>query len=1140
MSILTTWTITEHLGHVWPRQVVWHGLPTAVYHQARAVLGRVKAQSWPADSPAQPFASGAGSHAPFLAVVDSSGQAEPAQLDATGAGVWYPMALKARESRRYDLILATAEPASPLQLCIWRTAAQVHTAGFAVRLRWGPETHSAVDSTPPLLGLCGADDIWFGASTWFGVRFASLKCEVVECGPVRVVLRQIYRTVNVARLSCTYTLDCVSPVLHLQLEWNEATSTGEEAASRGSGQETVASATATRRATGLKRPDVPIDAADPGPQTAAHPDADAEDNAGQKTRPALMLHLGDRFRPTHAFWRPHSPSAWRGSRVDTVYKRQVYALPRQADRIRLGPLYNWDKDAASFWCAWSETEHRDLLYLGCPRPARFYTAAAYQRVEVTTLPTVDVRLPLQSGRTGFTLALLDRDATTVHTQGPPCDLDRLHTQLNGPGLDDYVRMALTWPGMKQAYPCLWITAADQPAIRARLQHWEWLREAFHAHANDRILNVQVQPDLRLDGNEVPVLGQDPAGAYLATGDTTWAVRARNALRPALDRMVAALLDYGPAVDGTVGIGLARPWRALALNLDLVLGSPAFTPAARLEILRRLAFVAEVSCTDDAWPATGSGVDRGNANFHPDVVSARGLAAALLNGHPLQKVWLDQARSEMREFIRWYHRPSGMSREAATYQLCALSCALQLDAALRQRGYDSVLDEPVCKASLEFLAAVQTPPDPRCGHRLLPTVGHVTGHAWCQSLQAYFGWAARVTATSDADFSARMMAAWKRGGGFVVPLHDYLQHRIWSLPLCLLDPDLPAHDLPAHDPPDRPMSRAHDGFGVVLRCVHHDRTEGYLLMKMGECSGHFDNDEGSLVWYAYGQPLLADFGCQYNPNLHAHPWLHNRISIDHCADAPPRGGRLLVLQSVPGLDYACGEVCCSALYRETEWPVRDRDFDFRQVSQKPRCMATQVWRRHLLYVHELETVILFDQITGDLPTDWNLQVLAESVRPSAQRAGFKGSFGVDLSVLLVQPEAPRLEFSALSHLGMDEPRLPQGWWRAAAWTTPPGVRATAMAEHALTLRAHAGPNQHYLAGLVAFRSKDTAPRLEPVDCQGIRVESSRGHAHVQLDLERCAWHVQMQTCQGRRHHCLPLPAGMASIPSTCRRTVGEAE
>ena len=914
---------------------------------------------------------------------------------------------------------------------VWSTGEdfiEIDSPDLHVRLAWGTRT----GAVPPLAGLRGPDGIWFGGSAWEGICFERLRCTVVESGPVRLVLRQCYEGQS-GRLELEYAVDCLGGILRWGLH-QQGAMTGE-----------------------------------------------------------LVWHLDQNFHPHRAYWRPHSPSPWRGDGVKGEYNRQIYTVRYDDDCVQLGPFYNWEKDAASFWAAWEGGARRDLLYLGCVRPAQTATTEAYERVKVTAADIgLNVRFPLQAGCKSFALALLDKHTAAATVSGPPNALDALHRRLNGPGLDDYCQMVLRWPGMEQLrFPRLWIDAEDLPIVRARFEKWPWLKEQFELHADECIFDAHTSPDLRCEEG-MRAVGRDPAGAYLATGNETWAEEARQPLWDELEAMVEVLLDYGPSANDAFGIGLARPWRALVLNLDLVLDSAAYSVEKRVEILTRLAFVAEVSCTDDAWPATDSGIHRGNANFHPDVVSARGLAAALLEEHPQQEKWLAAAADEMRAFMRSYHLESGVSRESATYQLCVLSYLLQLDAALRRRGGPSLAADALFRASFDFLAAQQTPVDARCGHRMLPTIGHVTSYAWCQTLQAYFAWAAMATVESAPEFSARMMAAWRRGGAFVLPLHDFFYGRIWSLPLCLL-----AEDLPADEPEDFFASKVHEGFGAVLRTEGDNGGEGYVLFKMGECSGHYDNDEGSLIWYAYGQPLLADFGCQYNPNFHAHPWLHNRISIDHRADGSPRGGRLLVHYAAAGLDYVCGEVRVESLYRETEWPVRDRDFDFRQVAEEPQLVGEHVWRRHLIYLHDWEALVLLDEVDGPLPTDWNLQVYAESARVEENRARFRGSFGVDLSVYLVEPKRPELEVAAYSHQGFDEARLPMWWWRAAEWTAPPDVKMTAMGESALTLRAHAEPGQRYLAVLAAHRSAEQAPQiLSDVD-GGVRIVSGAGECSVQI-------------------------------------------
>lgn len=914
------------------------------------------------------------------------------------------------------------------------------------------------DARGGLEALRGVDGDWRPAQLeWRGVDVAEASAEVLASGPVTARVRQHVRSADGTAMHVTWEVDGVTPVVWLSIE--------QESEAQG----------------------------------------------------ALVVRLGRTLQPpTHAYWRPHSPSAWRGPR-GTVHCRQVYTIPDTGDAVHIGPFYNWAADAASFWACWSDAAS-DLLYLGWVRPSRTHVPDGVERAVVRVDPPtarLDLEVPLQRGRRCLALALLDRGCTDVGVDGAPNDLDGLHARLNGVGLGDLHAMHLEDAAPTNAFPRLWLAPDEVPEVRRRFQAWDWLRERCREHADDHIADsVAVR-----DESTTRYLGRDDAGAYLVTGDEDRARRALRQLREELDAIVARLLDYGPTVDDTLGIGLSRDLRALVLNLDLVLGSGAATADVRRDVLRKLAFVTEVQSTDDAWPGTGCGIARGNDNFHPDVISARGIAAALLDGHPRQATWLRAAVDEMGRYLESYHLPSGMSRESATYQLVSLAYALQLHAAAARRGFTGIARLPALRRSFGFLAATQTPVDPRCGHRMLPTVGHVTVHHWCQSLQAYFAWAAKAAAADDADFAARMMAAWQRGGGFIVPLHDYYHDRIWSPALLLMDHELAVDG----DDADLQASAAHDGFGAVLRARHgegDDDTEGYVAFKMGPSTGHFDADEGSFTWYAFGQPLLADFGCQYNPNLDSHPWLHNRISFDHRADGPPRGGQLLAHHFGDGIDYLCGEVRVGSLYFHGEWPQRDAYFDGRHAGA-PEEVAEQRWRRHLVYVHALETIVLLDELDGDLPTDWSLQVYADSVRTDGGTASFDGQFGVDLDVHLLRPRQPHLQVSAFSHQGFDEPRLPSPWWRDARWTAPPGTSMSSMAEQALTLRARASPGQPYVAVLAARRAGQAQATVSGRDWH-LRVETAGGTCEVATVPPFDGWQVSVRGRAGGSQLAIEAP------------------
>lgn len=816
-----------------------------------------------------------------------------------------------------------------------------------------------------------------------------------------------------------------------------------------------------------------------------------------ETEGSLSLHLGAVCAPEKAYWRPHSPRPWRGELG--THKRQAYTIAREGaagqpsgDEIEIGPFYNWARDAASYWTCWGDRA-ADLLYIGWVRPSRTRLTGPLQRLRVQAHPgrsQIDLHIPLQQGRRRLALARLDRTNLHMPLHGGGGDIDRLHRSWNGPGLDDLMRMDLQAAAAAAGeFPRLWLQSSQVNSARGKLATWPWLRD----------------PPAEAD--------VDAAGTFLATGDNAWAATAIVQLTAELDELVELLLDYGPSVDAALGISMSRRLRALTIHLDLVLGASTTSGQVRVRILRQLAFVTHVQWLEDAWPADDSGIPRGNQNFHPDVISARGMAAAMLDGHPRQAQWLGDAVAEMAAFLQSYHFPSGACQEAATYQLVSLGYALQLHTAAARRGHDVLANLPVLHRAFEFLAATQTPVDERCGYRMLPTIGHVTVYAWCQTLQALFGWAAHAAAGTA--FSRRMMRVWRRGGGHVVSLHDYQQNLIWAPPMLLLDGDLPA----ATDDEDLAASQIFDGLGAVLRARHDDGSEGYLLAKMGPAQGHFDQDEGSLLWYAWGKPLLADFGTQYDPNFHAHPWLHNRISFDHKADAAPRQGRMVAQQLDQGVDYLCGEVTVTAQFFHGEWPDRDPDYDFRQAGDPWKLETAQVWRRHLIYVHALEAVVLLDEIDGTLTTDWNLQVHAGSARVQGSSVYCAGRFGVDLDVCLLQPAMPDIAVSAFSHLGFDEPRGGKGWWRAARWTTAPGTTMTNMAEQALTIRAQAGAGQPFFAALVARHAGAALARIEAVGDWGVHIVSAVGEATVRTSPPFTRWDVDVATPTGDRQVCI---------------------
>jgi len=1011
-----------------------------------------------------------------LCVVDETGRATPAQLARRGdaSRVCYLASLRPRGRHAYRLQHGEAPPARPLDFMAGTGAAELSNDGFGVRLSWENAEHDPpkplADMPGPIREIRGPDGVWFGNGAWRSeAGCTACRCEVVERGPVLLLVRQTYDLASGAALALEYELDAATPAVRI-----------------------------LQKCTG----------------PAAEADA------------AWSLHHTGGFEPTHAFWRPHSPEPWHGPHDRRDWHRQTYPLrwPDPPDEVYLIPFYNWNRNGAMFWSCWPEREdRRDMLVVGAIRPSRTRCPDGYRPLVISASQDADgkkrlaVSAALQQGEKLFFLGMLDHRHALPECGIPESGVEGLYRQLQGVGLDALHHMTLDWEGMPDTrFPHVMIEPGELAQARSTFAEWTWMRERFETHVDDRFFHTHDQDDMRIRPG-VPTLGGDSAGAFLATGDVAYAEEAKVQIGQQLDRWVRELSALGPTDDGLIGISLARPWRAACIAFDMVAESDVFSEEERLDFLRRFAFVAEVASTRDAWPDSESGLGRGNPNFHPDYFTAKGISAALLTGHPKQQEWMSYAAEEAVQFLRGYHSAGGCSDEAATYQLVSLGYMMMLAAAIRHAGGDDLFAvEPMMKASLDYLASTQTPRDLRTGFCMLPTIGHVTSYGWSQSLQAYFAWAARATASSDPEFSRRMMSAWKRAGAMPVSLHDWYSGMVWWQTLCFIDRALPDEPEPTHC-----ESKMHEGLGAVFRATHKDGSEGYLLVKMGPSRGHYDPDEGSLLWYAYGRPVLADFGCQYNPSIQC-AWLHNRLSFDHRNEAG--GPRFSVLGHSLGeqVDYVCGEMTVRSLECWGERPVRETDFDFRQLPG-PGVIEPITWRRHVLYVHQLEAVVILDELDGAHPTDWNLQVFAEEARVEGRLARFKGQFGVDLSVCFAQPTEPTIAISSFEHLGFDEPRLPQYWWKGVRWAAPEGTSFGPMGERALSLRTLAAPTETYLTALVAHRAGEAAPRIETLTGdRGFSIQSSPGSCRVTAGPAGAHWQAEIETAEGTYSTVVGVP------------------
>ncbi|MFV2066755.1 MAG: hypothetical protein ACC645_07210 [Pirellulales bacterium] len=353
---MAAWRVEEHFGLDWPEQAV-----------------HVQLDKKAADALAAPGEP--------IRVVDETGRSVPGQLvpKANPNQLWYLASLRSKEKKTYRLAQDDAAAERPLTLAVRGDVAEMANDSFAVRLSWG----DGVAYSPsrqldvldgPLRALRGPDGLWYGKGSWAGkARCRAFRCQVVERGPVLLVVRQSYVLDSGAELTFEYRVGAATPGVTVTLQC-----------------------------------DAPMDAV-----------AKWE-----------FLEPGA-FEPSHAFWRAHSPDSWHGVRDRGNWFRQVYALrwPETPDDVGLQAFFDWGRNRAPFWSCWSEqSDRRDMLLIGAIRPSQTQCPDGYRPYTIRAGSEsgenhLTLLIPPQRGRKLFFLGMIDRRDALPKPHAPGSKID---------------------------------------------------------------------------------------------------------------------------------------------------------------------------------------------------------------------------------------------------------------------------------------------------------------------------------------------------------------------------------------------------------------------------------------------------------------------------------------------------------------------------------------------------------------------------------------------------------------------------------------------------------------------------------------------------------------------------------------------
>lgn len=731
-----------------------------------------------------------------------------------------------------------------------------------------------------------------------------------------------------------------------------------------------------------------------------------------------------------------------------------YAAPGRL--LRLHGLFVWWPEAASYWGAYNQANPQsDLVAVFPERPGHWRNPAAVmletqkgndlilrfplrQPEQDWVIDGVDYLSPYWTGTvhpgTPRTLGvrewglLVTRAADAIPAKGDiaTSGIRKAWTRYGQNPLDKLKDWVLNWPDPgPEVYPRGAMSAAELPALRERTARIPALKGLLGNPQYKRYTYlIQHDPKLADELTRAPGTG----------------------LLPLLRASAACYLDtQGDLGNRTFMHHGNFHLMAAAPTFDVVMSMSELTPEERREARALYAFLL-YKISDPDWLAYGAGFHLGNPNMATMSMSTIGSSAALIPEHPKASEWMMNSARSTLDMLRDYTAPGGAWRECPHYQMDAsMIGVLQAAALFRNAGFLDLCQNPFLKATMLYHAQLLTPVDPRFGIRTMPAIGN-----GCYEATSLYGRMAAGVAKSDPQYAKWLQWAWKATGTPYMYPNDEL----------ILNEDLPA------EAPDL-SSRHFPGFGAVMRAHVGDPNETYLLFRMGYQHEHYEDDQGEIVLYSRGAPLLMDFGSQYQPMM-ARPWLHNRVSLNHMTNWHAVG-EVTRQNFLNAADAALGRITYDQMFPIPEDPLTPTPPN---AGPPPVPFKEPVtWTRQVLLVkHEQADaphyVLLRDSFEGqgDDFNEFSLWGLATGVQTQGNRANYAGQHGVDIAVTVLDPVKPEFTTGTYGHTNCG-PSL--GYWRKMNGDKP-------YAEVQQYIRLKRTDHQGYFAVIYPHRPNEAVP------------------------------------------------------------------
>jgi hypothetical protein len=370
------------------------------------------------------------------------------------------------------------------------------------------------------------------------------------------------------------------------------------------------------------------------------------------------------------------------------------------------------------------------------------------------------------------------------------------------------------------------------------------------------------------------------------------------------------------------------------------------------------------------------------NRWPDQFMGAMLLGLNFPDQPLAKDWVRYGLGQI-QYMLDHGNWDGAWNEVPRYHDWTMLIFSSLFEALKRRTGVDFYQDPNTKALADWYVRFSSPlvrfPEtmklnPQ-GEPTLPAWGDSSyGDSFFEACAIY----APQYATTDPALSKRLMWMWRRAGS---PYHN-AQFGL-EFPI-LADPNLP----------DEPQTLGSDfcrKFGYVLMRSGFNTPEETVLYMRGGQQGitHQRSDLGSIDLFSQGIPLaLGSESGPYNDSG-AIEWNRSQISNNDVVfggksrDRSQSSGKIDAFYTSPEVDYAVAD--CS-----------------RPADKHVEPAESFHWRRHLLLVKQPDYLVVWDEISSTMPSEWFLHTTADHFTWQKDLVTSHTAYNADLDIHVLSP------------------------------------------------------------------------------------------------------------------------------------------